>query len=101
MYFYFCFITSSFSGNTNNQFALWRLSVDPPSLATTQNFQYDAFQGIQEPMTSQLLIEVTDELGGNKASQLSATITVIIHVFPWTTMQPTFSTKTSTTTVST
>lgn len=75
MYFYFCFITSLFSGNTNNQFTLWRLGVDPPSLATTQNFQYDAFQRIQEPITFQLLIEVTDELGGNKASQLSATIT--------------------------
>ncbi|KAM9650802.1 LOW QUALITY PROTEIN: cadherin-related family member 4-like [Trichechus inunguis] len=75
--------------------------VDPPSLATTQNFQYDVFQGIQDPVTFQLLIEVTDELSGNKASQLSATTTVIIHVFPWTTMQPTSATKTTTTTIST
>lgn len=82
MYFYFCFITSSFSGNTNNQFVLQRLGVEPLSLATTKNFQYDVFQGIQEPMTFQLLIEVTDELGGNKASQLSATTIVIIHMFP-------------------
>lgn len=52
-------------------------------------------------MTFQVLIEVTDELGGKKASQLSATTTVIIHVFPWTTVEPTFSTKTTTTTVST
>lgn len=101
MYFYFCFITSSFSGNTNNQFTLWRLGVDPPSLTTTQNFQYDAFQGIQDPLSFQLLIEVTDELGGNKASQLSATTTVIVHVFPWTTTHPTSFTKTTTTTVST
>lgn len=101
MQFYFCFITSSFSGNTNNQFTLWRQGVDPPSLATTQNFHYDVYQGTQDPMTFQLLIEVTDELGGKKASQLSATTTVIIHVFPWTTLQPTFSTKTTTATVST
>ncbi|XP_057360439.1 cadherin-related family member 3-like isoform X2 [Manis pentadactyla] len=88
-------------GNTNNQFTLWRQGVDPPSLATTQNFQYDVYQGIQDPMTFQLLIEVTDELGGKKASQLSATATVIIHVFPWTTLQPTFSTKTTTATITT
>ncbi|KAI5946616.1 Cadherin-related family member 3 [Manis javanica] len=85
-------------GNTNNQFTLWRQGVDPPSLATTQNFHYDVYQGTQDPMTFQLLIEVTDELGGKKASQLSATTTVIIHVFPWTTLQPTFSTKTTTAT---
>nr|XP_012634942.1 cadherin-23 [Microcebus murinus] len=84
-------------GNTNNQFTLQRLGVDPPSLAITQNFQYDVFQGIQDPMTFQLLIEVADELGGNKASQLSTTTTVIIHVFPWTTTQPTSSTKMTTT----
>ncbi|VTJ87858.1 Hypothetical predicted protein, partial [Marmota monax] len=86
--------------NTNNQFTLRRLGVDPPSLVIRQNFQYDVFQGIQDPVTFQLLIEVTDELGGNKARQLSATTTVIIHVLPWTTAQPTSSTKTSTTTVS-
>lgn len=100
MYFYFCFIASLFSGNTNNHFTLWRLGVDPPSLTTTQNFQYDALQGIQKPLTFQLFIEVTDELGGNKASQLSATTTVIVHVFPGTTTQPTSFTKTTTTTLS-
>lgn len=101
MLFYFYFITSSSSGNTNNQFTLWRQGVDPPSLTITQNSQDDAFQGIRDPLTFQLLIEVTDELGGNKASQLSATTTVIVHVFPWTTTQPTSSTETTTTTVST
>ncbi|KAM7120548.1 cadherin-related family member 3-like isoform 2-T2 [Molossus nigricans] len=88
-------------GNTNNQFTLWRRGVDPPSLTTTQNSQYDAFQGIRDPLTFQLLIEVTDELGGNKASQLSATTTVIVHVFPWTTIQSTSSTKVTTTTITT
>lgn len=74
--------------------------IDPPYLAITQNFQCDVFQGIQDPITFQLLTELTDELGGNKTSQLPATTTVIIHVFPWTTTQPTSSTKTTTTTVS-
>ncbi|KAM6202294.1 cadherin-related family member 4-like [Rhynchocyon petersi] len=88
-------------GNSNNLFTLWRRGADPPSLASTQNFQFDAFQGMQDPVTFQLLIEVTDELGGNKASQLSATTTVIIHVLPWTTTQPTSATKTTTTTMTT
>lgn len=101
MQFYFCFITSSFSGNTNNQFTLQRRGVDPPSLATGQNFQYDVFQGIQDAVTFQLLIEVTDELGGSKAGQLTATSTVIIHVLPWTVTQPTSSTKIASTSVST
>ncbi|KAM5303185.1 cadherin-related family member 4-like isoform 2-T3 [Glossophaga mutica] len=92
---------SIIGGNTNNQFTLWRPGVDPPALTTTQNLQYDAFQGIQDPLTFQLFIEVTDELGGNKASQLSATATVIVHVFPWTTTQPTSSTETTTTTITT
>ncbi|XP_047418076.1 cadherin EGF LAG seven-pass G-type receptor 2-like [Sciurus carolinensis] len=88
-------------GNTNNWFTLRRLGVDPPFLVIRENFQYDVFQGIHEPTTFQLLIEVTDELGGNKARQLSATTTVIIHVLPWTTAQPTSSTKTVTTTITT
>ncbi|XP_068962613.1 cadherin-related family member 4-like [Petaurus breviceps papuanus] len=89
-------------GNTNNWFMLERPGVDPPSVATTKNFQSDVFRGIQDPTTFQLLIEVTDELGGNKASQLSTTTTVIIHMLPWTTTQPTTVTKTTiTTTVTT
>lgn len=51
-------------------------------------------------MTFQLLIEVTDELGENAASQLTATATVIIHVLPWTTAQPASSRNTAPTTVS-
>ncbi|XP_058513422.1 cadherin-related family member 4-like [Ochotona princeps] len=88
-------------GNTNNRFTLWRRAAEPPSLAATPNFQGDVFQDILTPMTFQLLIEVTDELGGNKARQLSATTTVIIHVFPWTITQPTSSTKPAPTTVTT
>ncbi|XP_044534988.1 cadherin EGF LAG seven-pass G-type receptor 3-like [Gracilinanus agilis] len=88
-------------GNTNNWFTLERPGVDPPSLATTKNFQYDVFREIKDPTTFQLLIEVTDELGGNKASQLSTTATVIIHMLPWTTIQPTTATKTTITTTMT
>uniref|UniRef100_A0A286XG17 Cadherin domain-containing protein n=1 Tax=Cavia porcellus TaxID=10141 RepID=A0A286XG17_CAVPO len=88
-------------GNTNNQFTLQRRGVDPPSLATGQNFQYDVFQGIQDAVTFQLLIEVTDELGGSKAGQLTATSTVIIHVLPWTVTQPTSSTKIASTSITT
>uniref|UniRef100_A0A8C5KS29 Cadherin related family member 17 n=1 Tax=Jaculus jaculus TaxID=51337 RepID=A0A8C5KS29_JACJA len=92
---------SIIGGNTNNQFTLWRQGVDPPFLATRKNFQYDLFQGIQDPMTFQLLVEVTDELGGDKVRQLSATVTVIVHVLPWTTVLPTSSTQTTTTTITT
>ncbi|XP_055468880.1 cadherin-related family member 4-like [Psammomys obesus] len=88
-------------GNTNNQFTLWREGAELPFLATAQDFQYDLFQGTKDVVTFQLLIEVTDELGGNEASQLTATMTVIIHVLPWTTTQPTSSTKTATTTITT
>ncbi|XP_021109650.1 cadherin-related family member 4 isoform X2 [Heterocephalus glaber] len=88
-------------GNTNNQFTLWRLGVDPPSLATGQHFQYDGFQGIQDPVTFQLLVQVTDELGGNTARQLSATSTIIVHVVPWITSRPASSTKAASTTMTT
>lgn len=94
------FITSLSLGNTNNQFTLWREGAESPFLATRQDFQYDLLEGAQDVMTFQLLIEVTDELGGNAASQLTATTMVIIHVLPWTTIQPTTSTKPATTTVS-
>ncbi|KAM5236432.1 cadherin-related family member 4-like [Ctenodactylus gundi] len=84
-------------GNANNRFTLERFGVGPPALATTPSFRNDAFQRIQGPVTSYLLIEVADELGGNKANQLSTTVAVIIHVLPWwTTTQPTSSTKRAT-----
>ncbi|KYO38697.1 cadherin-related family member 4-like [Alligator mississippiensis] len=86
-------------GNTNNWFTLERLRNGSPSLVTTQNFQYEAFQGIQDTTALQLLIEVTDELGGIKASQLTTTATVIVHVIPWTTTQPSTSTSVTVTTI--
>ncbi|XP_063142978.1 cadherin-related family member 3-like [Rattus norvegicus] len=89
---------SIIEGNKNNQFTLWREGVESPLLATRQDFQYDLLEGAQDVLTFQLLIEVTDELGGNAASQLTSTTTVIIHVLPWTTTRPTSSMKTTTTT---
>nr|XP_042130356.1 cadherin-related family member 4-like [Peromyscus maniculatus bairdii] len=92
---------SIIGGNSNNQFTLWREGAESPFLATGQNFQYDLFQGIQDVVTFQLLIEVTDELGENAATQLTATTIVIIHVLPWTTTQPTSSRKTVPTSMTT
>ncbi|XP_063783018.1 cadherin-related family member 4-like isoform X2 [Pseudophryne corroboree] len=87
------------SENKANRFWLKRNPLDnsPPSIESRENFQYNVFEGIQDPTVFQLLIEVTDELGGNKALQLSTTATVIIHVVPWTTTIPTTTTKATTT----
>ncbi|KAM8972113.1 cadherin-related family member 4-like [Pelodytes ibericus] len=92
---------SIISGNTQNRFVLQRDGANPPTLATNQNFQYNVFRGIQDPTEFQLLIEVTDEFGGNRALQLSTTATVIVHVVPWTTTLPTTATVPTTTTITT
>ncbi|XP_041523886.1 cadherin-23-like [Microtus oregoni] len=89
------------AGNTDNQFTLWREGAESPFLATRQDFRYGLFQGAQDAVTFQLLIEVTDELGGSTASQLTATATAIIHVLPWTTAQPASSRSTAPTTITT
>ncbi|XP_038668146.1 cadherin-related family member 3-like [Scyliorhinus canicula] len=82
-------------GNTNNRFELQRRDSNPPSVATTQSFHFDSFEGIQDPNDYQLLVQVTDELGGIKARQLSTTATIVVHVIPWTTTQPTTPTPTT------
>ncbi|XP_068128774.1 cadherin-related family member 4-like isoform X2 [Hyperolius riggenbachi] len=89
------------SENKANRFILQRSDTGPPSIITTQNFQYNVFEGIQDPTVFQLLIEVTDELGGNRALQLSTTATVIIYVVPWTTTVPTTTQKATTAQVTT
>ncbi|MEE6481442.1 hypothetical protein FKM82_012868 [Ascaphus truei] len=89
------------SGDTANRFTLQRTGSDPPTLATSQYFQYNVFEGIKDPTNFQLLVEVTDELGGNKALQLSTTATIIVHVVPWTTTVPTKATESTTTIVTT
>ncbi|XP_069621251.1 cadherin-related family member 4-like [Ranitomeya imitator] len=73
------------SENKANRFTLEMDDEGFPTIISTQNFQYNVFDGIQDPTVFQLLIEVTDERGGNRALQLSTTATVIIHVVPWTT----------------
>ncbi|XP_056425829.1 cadherin-23-like [Hyla sarda] len=84
------------SENKANRFILERDDDGPPSIVPTQNFQYNVFEGIQDPTVFQLLIEVTDEHEGNKALQLSTTATVIIYVVPWTTTNPTTTLKPTT-----
>ncbi|KAF7246651.1 Protocadherin Fat 2 [Varanus komodoensis] len=87
-------------GNTHNRFKLQRVGSGPPSLMTTQSFQYDVFRGIQDPTSFQLLIEVADQWNGDLASRLSSTATVIVHVVPWSTSKPSATAKTTTTVVS-
>uniref|UniRef100_H3BGE2 Cadherin domain-containing protein n=1 Tax=Latimeria chalumnae TaxID=7897 RepID=H3BGE2_LATCH len=89
------------AGNVNNRFELQRPNAEPPSVATTQSFQYHVFQGIQDPTDFELLIEVTDELDGNKALRQTSTATVIIHVVPWTTTQATTTLNTTTVQITT
>ncbi|XP_069483786.1 cadherin-related family member 4-like isoform X2 [Ambystoma mexicanum] len=88
-------------GNGVNRFTLQRAGDDPPFLATSQNFQYHVFEGIQDPTVFQLLIQVTDEVGGNPAARLTSTATVIVEVIPWTTTVATKPTTTTTTSVTT
>ncbi|XP_072003377.1 cadherin-related family member 3-like [Engystomops pustulosus] len=89
------------SENKANRFTLQRDDEGPPFVIPTQNFQYNVFEGIQDPTVFQMLIEVTDERGGNKALQLSTTATVIIHVVPWTTTIPTTTLQPTTVQVTT
>uniref|UniRef100_A0A8C5Q2G2 Cadherin domain-containing protein n=1 Tax=Leptobrachium leishanense TaxID=445787 RepID=A0A8C5Q2G2_9ANUR len=89
------------SGNTPQRFVLQKERTKPASLATTQNFQYNVFEGIEDPTVFQLLIEVTDEFGGNKAQQLSTTATVIVRVVPWFTTTQITTREPTTTTITT
>ncbi|KAM4038448.1 cadherin-related family member 4-like [Anomaloglossus baeobatrachus] len=89
------------SENKANRFILEMNDEGLPTIISTQNFQYNVFEGIQDPRVFQLLIEVTDERGGNKALQLSTTATVIIHVVPWTTTIQTPTLKPTSTKVTT
>lgn len=63
-------------------------------MASTQRFQFGTFEGIEHSKEYTLLIQVTDEFGKDKHQQLSSTVTVVIHVVPWTTTQPTTTTTT-------
>ncbi|XP_069813826.1 cadherin-related family member 4-like [Dendropsophus ebraccatus] len=89
------------SENKANRFNLERDNDEPPFITSAQNFQYNIFEGIEDPTIFQLLIKVTDERGGDKALQLSTTATVIIHVVPWTTTNAPTTLKTTTMQVTT
>ncbi|GCC34006.1 hypothetical protein chiPu_0012479 [Chiloscyllium punctatum] len=52
---------------------------------------YSIVGGIEHPRDYTLLIQVTDEFGGDKHQRLTSTATVVIHIVPWTTTQPTAS----------
>ncbi|XP_069083622.1 cadherin-related family member 4-like [Pleurodeles waltl] len=83
-------------GNGIQRFKLQRTGDEPPFLASRQSFQYHVFDGIRDPTVFQLLIEVTDEFGGNAVTRLTGTATVIVHVTPWSTTVPTKPTTTTT-----
>ncbi|XP_067861386.1 cadherin-related family member 4-like [Heptranchias perlo] len=84
--------------NTEDLFELQRPDSNPPKVASTQRFQFNIFQGIEHSREYTLLIQVTDESGRDKHQQLTSTATVVIHVVPWTTTQPTTATSTEFTT---
>ncbi|XP_038667983.1 cadherin-related family member 4-like [Scyliorhinus canicula] len=84
--------------STDNLFELQRPDNNPAKVASTQRFQFDVFQGIEHSREYTLLIQVTDEFGGDKHQQLTSTVTAVIHVVPWTTTQPTTTTSTEFTT---
>ncbi|XP_072418181.1 cadherin-related family member 3-like [Chiloscyllium punctatum] len=77
--------------NMQNLFELQRPDSNPAKVASTQRFQFNVFQGIEHPRDYTLLIQVTDEFGGDKHQRLTSTATVVIHIVPWTTTQPTAS----------
>ncbi|KAJ7316632.1 hypothetical protein JRQ81_002794 [Phrynocephalus forsythii] len=73
-------------GNTNGRFRLEGDRLFP------NTFSYNR-DGIFDPLTFELLIQVTDS---RSAPALSTTATVIVHVTPWTTTVPTPATTTTT-----
>ncbi|XP_072921409.1 cadherin-related family member 4-like [Hemitrygon akajei] len=79
------------ASNKCNHFVLQRTDMNLPTLAMTQSFQFDILTGERDPGDCQLLVEVTDEFGGISGRQLTTTATVVIHVIPWRTTQPTTS----------
>ncbi|XP_078090888.1 cadherin-23-like [Mustelus asterias] len=84
--------------NVENLFELQRPDNNPAKVASTQRFQFEVFQGIEHSKEYTLLIQVTDEFGGDKHQRLTSTVTAVIHVVPWTTTQPTTATSTEFTT---
>lgn len=75
----------SFSGNTNGRFRM------NGNCMLHNTFSYDR-PGIFDPLTFELLVEVTD---GGSTPRFSTTATVLVYVTPWTTTVPTTTTTTT------
>ncbi|XP_058844364.1 cadherin-related family member 4-like isoform X1 [Acipenser ruthenus] len=72
-------------GNVNNRFTMTK-----STLVSQNTFSY-LKPGVYDPTTYELLVKVTD--GGPPT--FSTTVTVIVHVIPWTTTVPTTPLKTT------
>ncbi|XP_041080209.1 cadherin-related family member 4-like [Polyodon spathula] len=72
-------------GNVNNRFAMTE------NILVSQNTFSYLKPGVYDPTTYELLVKVTD--GGPPT--FSTTVTVIVHVIPWTTTVPTTTHKTT------
>nr|XP_028574412.1 cadherin-related family member 4 [Podarcis muralis] len=73
-------------GNTNGRFRM------NGNCMLHNTFSYDR-PGIFDPLTFELLVEVTD---GGSTPRFSTTATVLVYVTPWTTTVPTTTTTTTT-----
>ncbi|XP_062977642.1 cadherin-related family member 4 [Elgaria multicarinata webbii] len=73
-------------GNTNGRFRMERNNL----FHNTFSYNHD---GIFDPLTFELLVEVTDS---RSAPRLSTTATIIVYVTPWTTTVPTTTITTTT-----
>ncbi|XP_029455532.1 cadherin-related family member 4 [Rhinatrema bivittatum] len=78
------FSYSIVGGNINNRFNMAGASIFHSAFDYTR-------EGLLDPTTFELLIQVTD----NPAPQHSTTVTVVIHVIPWTTTVATTTEKTT------
>ncbi|XP_059505495.1 cadherin-related family member 4-like isoform X3 [Stegostoma tigrinum] len=77
-------------GNINNRFI-----CQGSSLFSRNTFSYN-LDGISDPMTFELLVQVTDSNGADSKVVLTTTVIVIVHVVPWTTTTPSPTTPSAT-----
>ncbi|GCC21168.1 hypothetical protein chiPu_0019635 [Chiloscyllium punctatum] len=77
-------------GNINDRFI-----SQGSALFSRNTFSYN-LDGISDPTTFELLIQVTDNNGADSKVELTTTAIVIVHVVPWTTTTPTTTTPSTT-----
>ncbi|XP_048462120.1 cadherin-related family member 4-like isoform X3 [Rhincodon typus] len=77
-------------GNINNRFI-----CQGSSLFSRNTFSYN-LDGISDPTTFELLIQVTDSNGADSKVVLTTTVIVIVHVVSWTTTTPSTTTPSAT-----